>query len=273
MTAYRTIFTMCFALFLSSCATTPVLSVKGDMAREIKQKAPIVSKVDISPDGRYALSGSFDSFILWDIFQGKKIQSFTHPKAFAGDTTAVAFSPYGKYFASGGQGTKLWDLATRQEIRTFDDKRAYSIVFSPDGKYILCGGPASGVFVDVPSSMKIFDVATGKETKDFNLQNNVWSVAYSPDGKHVLSGSSDGKMDLWNTSFEKPIKTVEGSDGFLDPRVTSVSFSSDGQYALSGGYDNSVRLWNAKSLTQIKAFKGHTGLGGINSVAFSPDGK
>lgn len=273
MIAYRTILTVCFALFLSSCATTPVLIVKGDMSREIKQKAPIVNKVDISPDGRYALSGSFDHFILWDIFQGQKLQSFTHPKAFAGDTIAVAFSPDGKYFASGGQGTKLWDLATRQQIRTFDDKRTVSIAFSPDGKYILCGGPASGFFMDVPPSMKIFDVATGKRTRDFEVQDNVWSVVYSPDGKNVLSGSSDGKIDLWDTSFGKPIKTVEGSGGFLDSRVNSVSFSSDGGYVLSGGYDNSVRLWNAKSLTQIKTFKGHTGLAGISSVAFSPSGK
>ncbi len=273
MIAYRKILTVCFVLFLSSCATTPVLTVKGDMSREIKQKAPIVGKVDISPDGRYALSGSFDHFILWDIFQGQKLQSFTHPKAFAGDTTAVAFSPDGKYFASGNQGAKLWDLAARQEIRTFGDKRTYSIAFSPDGKYLLCGGPGSGVFVDIPPSMKIFDVATGKETRDFEIQNNVWSVAYSPDSKNILSGSGDGKMDLWDTSFGKPIKTVKGSGGFLDNRVVSVSFSPDGEYALSGGFDNSVRLWNAKSLTQIKTFKGHTGLGGLSSVAFSPDGK
>ncbi|MBU2622003.1 MAG: hypothetical protein KKD92_06770, partial [Proteobacteria bacterium] len=78
MIAYRTILTVCFALFLSSCAATPILTGKGDMSREIKQKAPVVFEVDISPDGRYVLSGSMDSFILWDLLQGKKIQTFTH---------------------------------------------------------------------------------------------------------------------------------------------------------------------------------------------------
>ena len=78
MIAYRIILTVCFALFLSSCAATPILSGKGDMSREIKQKAPVVGNVDISPDGRYVLSGSFDSFILWDIQQGEKIQTFAH---------------------------------------------------------------------------------------------------------------------------------------------------------------------------------------------------
>ena len=54
MSSYRKILIVCFALFLSSCMVKPVLTVKdADMSREIKQKAPIVNKVDISPDGRY----------------------------------------------------------------------------------------------------------------------------------------------------------------------------------------------------------------------------
>ena len=247
MIVHRTILTVCFALFLSSCAATPVLTVKGNLSREIQQKAPIVSKVDISPDGRYALSGSFDHFILWDLFQGQKLQSFTHPKAFAGDTIAVAFSPDGKYFASGGQGTKLWDLATRQEIMTFGENRAFFITFSPDGKYILSGGPTPdiGLFATPkPPTMKLFDVSTGEEIRDFKLQQYVWSVAFSPDGKNVLSGGSDGKMDLWNISSGKAIRTVEASGGRMDPRVNAVCFSLDGKLALSGGSDNTLRLWN-----------------------------
>jgi len=47
-----------FALALSSCATAPVLNVKGDISREIKQKAPAVGKVDISPDGKHVLTGA-----------------------------------------------------------------------------------------------------------------------------------------------------------------------------------------------------------------------
>ncbi|MBU1745265.1 MAG: WD40 repeat domain-containing protein [Proteobacteria bacterium] len=277
MVAYRKILLVCFALFLSSCAVTPVLTVKNaDMSREIKQNAPLVNRVEISPDGRYVLSGGYDSFILWDILQAKKIQTFTHPKAFMGDITAVAFSPDGRSFASGGKGTKLWDLATRQEIMTFDNARSAFIAFSPDGKQLLCGGPQYGIFVTEPPNMKIFDIATGRESKDFDVRNLfLWSVAYSPDGKYVLSGGSRGKMDLWDTSLGKSIRTVVGSEGGLDPRVNAVAFSPNGEYALSGGTDNSIRLWNAKNFTQIKKFVGHTGtlIGGVTAVAFSPDSK
>jgi WD40 repeat protein len=248
----------------------PVLTVKdADMSREIKQKAPVVFKVDISPDGRYVLSGSRDSFILWDILQGKKIQTFTH-EDFMGLGIAVAFSADGKYFASGGKGAKLWDLATRQEIMTIDNNTALSISFSPDGKHFLCGGYGSSLFIPKPT-MKIFDVATGGEIIDFKIQPSydyrLESVAYSPDGKYVLSGSNGGMIDLWDISSGRSIRTVK-----INYSVKALSFSSDGKYALSGGFDNSVILWNAKNLTQVKKFVGHTGYG-IWSVAFSSDGK
>ena len=277
MIAYRTILIVCLALFLSACAATPVLTGKGDMSREIKQKAPAMVRVDISSDGRYVLSGGMSSFILWDILQGKKLQTFTH-EGFLTYPTAVAFSPDGKYFASGGKGSKLWNLGTRQETMTFDDSIAVSIAFSPDGKYFLCGGPGPLYLLTNKRepTMKIFEVATGEVVKDFKLRegsNDCFSVAYSPDGKYVLSGGDKGKITLWNTSSGKSIKTVVGGKSFLSDVVRAVSFSPDGQYVLSGGGDNSVRLWNAKSLTQIKKFVGHTGINGIWSVAFSPDGK
>jgi WD40 repeat protein len=271
MIAYRTILTVCFALFLSSCAATPVLTGKNaDMSREIKQKAPAVGKVDISLDGRYALSSSFDSFTLWDIRQGKKIETFNH-KGFMGNAIAVAFSPDGKHFASCGKGTILWDLATRQPILTFDDNRAISLAFSPDGKYL-----GVAVFSEPTPTMKIFEVATGRKIRDFKLkEDHATSIAFSPDGKYILSGSGSGKMNLWDTSFEQAVRTVLVSEGsFLAPPfVNAVSFSSNGEYALTGGFDNNVILWNAKNLTQIKKFVGHSGYAGVSAVAFSPDGK
>jgi WD40 repeat protein len=261
MSAYRKILVVCFALFLSSCTATPVLTTKNaDMSREIKQKAPVVSNVDISPDGLYVLSGGVDSFILWNIGQGKKIQTFAHQSSEILNIK-VAFSPDGKYFASGGKGAKLWDLATGQEIMTLYHGMTVFVAFSPDGKYFLCGSK---------SDMKIFDVATGEEIRDFKLppKSNIESVAYSPDGKYVLAGNWTYEITLWNVSSGRSVRTA-AQPSF----VTAVAFSQDGEYVLSGGWDANVRLWNAKNLTLLKTFTGHTGWDGIMSVAFSPDGK
>jgi len=265
MIAYRKIFIVCLALVLASCALKPVITTKNaDMSREIKQKAPIVVKVDISPDGRYVLSGGIDSFILWDILQGEKIKTFTHKKGYMGDVAAVAFSPSGKYFASGGQGIKLWDLTTRREMRTIGNGRTTSIVFSPDEKYILAG--------EYLKRMILWNIESGQVMKEFNIVG-LSSTGISPDGRYALSGARFGKITLWDLITGDYIISAKADGGFMMAEVYSVAFSSDGKYALSGGYDNILKLWDIPSLTEVKTFKGHTGFVGIPSVNFSPDGK
>jgi len=275
MSVYRKISIVCFALFLSSCTATPILTGHGDISREIKHQAPAVGSIDISPTGRYALSGSFDSFILWDIQQGNHVKTFNH-EGVTGFTVPVAFSPDGKHFASGGKETMIWDLSSKQATMTFSNSSSIAIAFSADGgKLLVATFPPSGSFQKVPTNIKTFDVATGKEIENFKPHHNVRSLAYSSDGEYILSGGDDGHVTLWNSHGEsiKTVRGVEGTAPFTYPSVSTVSFSADGRYALSGGGDNIVRLWNAKNLTPIGTFIGHTGYFGVNSAVFSPDGK
>jgi len=76
--------------------------------------------------------------------------------------------------------------------------------------------------------------------------------------------------------------------------ATAIAYSPDGKLLASGGRDNTIRLFDAESGKEIRRFVGHvrrsynppvdqrvpfdalvsaTGEGGVNSVAFSPDGK
>jgi len=58
-----------------------------------------VNSVAFSPDGRYALSGSFDNTLkLWEVSTGREIRTFT---GHSGSIYSVAFSPDGKYALSG----------------------------------------------------------------------------------------------------------------------------------------------------------------------------
>ncbi|MDM8516024.1 caspase family protein [Desulfobacterales bacterium HSG16] len=237
-----------------------------------------IMSVVISPDGRYALSGSGDKTLkFWDIKTGREIRTF---KGHTEVVRSVAVSPNGKYALSGsgdkyrrGRNTdktlKLWNIKTGREIRTFKGHTEVvsSVVFSPDGKCALSGS--------WDETLKLWNISTGREIRTFKHDMEVNSVAISPDGRYALSGSgehyictsSSEFLKLWDISTGREIRTFHGHKD----DVTSIAISPDGKYALSGSQDETLKLWNIETGSEIRTFRGHEDT--VSSVAFSSDGR
>jgi WD40 repeat protein len=236
---------------LADTVTEPVRTFSGHSG--------YVYSVAFSPDGRYALSGSFNVIKLWDVASGTDIRTFS--TIWPGTSFSVAFSPDSRYALGHLQSLYMWDVASGAKFRHFGStKVALSFAFSPDGNYVLSGHN--------DSTMILWDVVSGEKIRTFSgHSDNVSSVAFSPDGHYALSGSRDKTLKLWDVFSGDDIRTFSGHS----LSVRSVAYSPNSRYALSGSRDKTLKLWDVFSGDELRTFSGHSD--DVSSVAFSPDGR
>ncbi len=195
---------------------------------------------------------------------------------------AVAYSPDGKRFATGGWGgtINLWDAETRpnrsaptgeapKPLLTISSSAGcvFALAFSPDGKF-LAGGTN-----DRRGFIKIWNSATGALVKTLPVHTDaVLSLAYSRDGQQLLSGSYDGAAIL--TDLESgATRSFRGHESW----VFSVAFAPPAKEneketrIVTASQDGTVLVWSIATQKADPPFQGHAGP--VYVARFSPDGK
>jgi ankyrin repeat protein len=117
--------------------------------------------VSISPDGKFAVSGSYDKTCkVWDLQSGKELHTLNGHTNYV---WCVSISPDGKYAVSGGNDTtcKVWDLQSGTELNTLNGHTGpvYCVSISPDGKF--------AVSVSYDKTCKVWDLQSGNLIQTF----------------------------------------------------------------------------------------------------------
>jgi WD40 repeat protein len=149
--------------------------------------------IDISPDGRYACSGSYDresamgDVRLWNLRTGQEIRRFYGHTHYAWDVT---FSPDSQRLLTGGRGTMhLWDVHTGEQIRRFPVRimTTHRVTISPDGRIgIASCDVRPGVYWSC-----VFDLETGEEL--LYLEGGTPDLALAP--RNIIADTSFGTVE------------------------------------------------------------------------------
>jgi WD40 repeat protein len=152
-----------------------------------------------TPDGKSLLSGRVYSLESAGPQTGTVAWSAARHTAWIRD---VAVSPDGCYAltCSGSSGgahpagrdddcsVRLWDVKTGRELwrRQESVYTRWSVAFTPDSRRAIAGS--------YDGTVRVYDVATGKEVACLVGPAPVHGVAVSPDGRSVLAGGWDGVL-------------------------------------------------------------------------------
>jgi len=264
----------------------------------------------LSPAADLALMGSVhNGAVLWRWEDGQIVARLEHRPGAHADVMAAAFSPDGRWAATGERDSVvLWDLMARRALGFWAPPGGVrALAVADGGRRVLVGLSTQQAWIIDPR---------GGTTPAVIEQADAVGVTYLwPDGRTGLTGTDDGMLRVWDLErgeatltarFDRPLATVAlSADHELlfaapfhgparlwrlkDGRVlhkewgerrislSSARFSADGRRLLTGSPSGEVRLWSVKSGKVLQRWQTpkpdpvRPSAAGILDVAFTPD--
>jgi cytochrome c len=286
-------------LVRSLCAALVLLPLGISAAHaQLRGHGGPVRAVAISPDGKEAVSGSFDtSAIRWSLERNVAEQVM---RFHDGAVNAVAWLKDGRITTAGADGhIALWKPGETQPDRVLDGHKGpvVGLAVSPDG--------ATLASASWDHTVRLWPIAGGDPRVLEGNTQNVNGVTFTPDGRAVVSAGYDATLRIWSLSggpdiirnLPTPLNTVAvaadgevvaaGADGkvyFLSPNgevlgnvaaaptpIIDLAISPDGKLIAAAGIRGSVSIIDRKERKLVRTLVA-PGLP-VWSVTFLPDSR
>jgi WD40 repeat protein/HEAT repeat protein len=272
-----------------------VWDVGGKEALPFPGHLDIVYAVAFSPDGKTLATRSADQTLrLWDAATGAERRRLRFADGFEFDPSSrvqfyparsLSYTRNGKYLAAFGAvpakspgltyPLHVWDAASGEMCATLEPL--------PIGHQTVAAAPDDDTLaLPVKGGLRLWSLSARRDTRflaserdggDGRSTYEDWAPAFSPDGRTLATCGSRGKIiRLWDWKKGTILRTL------VPPNlVWAVRFSPDGkilaceQGFVGGERAPTVAFLEVATGTPIRTIKAHRG--GVNAVAFSPEGR
>jgi WD40 repeat protein len=208
---------------------------KGKTAKSLDQGRDYVLSAAFSCDGQLLAAGSYQSIRIWHVSSGRLLQQIDAATANVPmiQPASLAFSPDSKLLAAGGNGIRLFELASGLEAAKLDVPagiRAASLAFSPDGRRILTGAKDCPLY----DLCTLAQADTLADPDDDEVEVKPSAVALSPDGRKAATGGDDSSILIWNAPHPAPAPATQPADATQLAQLWDLLASGDAEKAYQG---------------------------------------
>jgi WD40 repeat protein len=179
------------AVTQSAAQRALILDLQDPGAKTVLSGHPMVNRIAISPDGRWAATASWLNPLvkIWDVHSGDLVRTMTEPAR-----TWVAFSPDGRWLATSSTEYQLWEVGTWQPKsppQTGSSDQLDFTAFSPDGRVMAR---------NQGHKIQLLETATEKTLAMLDAPGTMamGKCQFSPDSSRLAAVQGDQQVLLWD---------------------------------------------------------------------------